>query len=200
MNYAIILCLCALIIIMLAMTFSRSQSLQRFGVIEFSLVLAVGGSALFGYMQAQQLTTDQYFQLFSVHFGGAYAYINELEQCDEYDDSAKKQKLGELEKLLNDILPVTYTEDESYRYVNAVVLERDETDNYRQCWFSGENTMFWQDVSERATPFSFCSASRTRFVSSRSFCPNKWYNAAVKRAPIGSSQIKKGFSILVSVT
>ena len=66
------------------------------------------------------------------------------------DDSAKKQKLGELEKLLNDILPVTYTEDESYRYVNAVVLERDETDNYRQCWFSGENTMFWQDVSERA--------------------------------------------------
>ena len=140
MNYAIILCLCALIIIMLAMTFSRSQSLQRFGVIEFSLVLAVGGSALFGYMQAQQLTTDQYFQLFSVHFGGAYAYINELEQCDEYDDSAKKQKLGELEKLLNDILPVTYTEDESYRYVNAVVLERDETDNYRQCWFSGENT------------------------------------------------------------
>ena len=150
MNYAIILCLCALIIIMLAMTFSRSQSLQRFGVIEFSLVLAVGGSALFGYMQAQQLTTDQYFQLFSVHFGGAYAYINELEQCDEYDDSAKKQKLGELEKLLNDILPVTYTEDESYRYVNAVVLERDETDNYRQCWFSGENTMFWQDVSEQA--------------------------------------------------
>ena len=150
MNYVIILCLCVLIIIMLAMVFSRSQALQRFGVMELSMVLAVGGSALFGYLQAKGLTTDQYFQLFSVHFGGVYAYVNELEQCDEDDDSAKKQKLGELEKLLNDILPVTYVEDESYRYVNAVVLERDETDNYRQCWFLGENTMFWQDASEQA--------------------------------------------------
>ena len=146
-NLVIVICLCIISIIMIAFVFSRSQSLQRFGIMEFLLVAAVVVSAFWGYLQAKQIIEEQYFQLFAVHFGNAYSYISELENSV----GTEKEKYEELEQLLTDILPITTVDDSEYRYINAVILKRDETDNYFECFAIGNDSEFWSRVATVGT-------------------------------------------------
>lgn len=146
-NLVIVICLCFISIVMIAFVFSRSQSLQRFGIMEFLLVSAVVVSAFWGYLQARQIIAEQYFRLFAVHFGNAYSYISELENSV----GTEKEKYKELEQLLTDILPITTVDDSEYRYVNAVILKRDETDNYFECFAIGNDEKFWGRVATVGT-------------------------------------------------
>lgn len=72
MDYIVGVSAAVAILICFVMILSHSQTLQRFGVMELVLMLVISGSMFLGYFMARDAMTEQYFQLFCVHFGSAY--------------------------------------------------------------------------------------------------------------------------------
>lgn len=136
----VILCLGIFIIVILTFMFSHSQALQRFGILECLLGIALGVSALFGYTQAQRVAEEQYLSLFSVNYGDAYSYIRELENAGE-EENLSEERFAE-------IFPVTERESDQYRYLNVAVLKRQESGNYEEIFSEGRDASFWKRVSE----------------------------------------------------
>ena len=183
MNLIIILCLSILFAVMLTFIFSHSQSLQRFGVIEFLLVMSVITGVLFGFMQAKEFATEQYFQLFSVHFGNAYSYVRELEEQSENNTIDEQNKFDELEQLLEDILPITTTDSESYKYLNSVILRRNRQGGYYECFFSGIDPGFWKNASQEGLELIQDSIN-TKAVAYRQISEQSGYIALTDREAI----------------
>lgn len=136
----VILCLGIFIILILTFMFSHSQALQRFGILECLLGIALGVSALFGYTQAQRVAEEQYLSLFSINYGDAYSYIRELENAGE-EGNLSEERFAE-------IFPVTERESDQYRYLNVAVLKRQESENYEEIFSEGRDASFWKRVSE----------------------------------------------------
>lgn len=114
-----------LLFILAVMLFSHSQSLQRFAVMEFLLVTAVAAAAYIGCAKAKGFMTAQYLSLFGVYVSSAQDYAGELELLTSPDSSAVWQAEGdELQKLLEQSLPVTTVDGEQSRYLTAAVYER----------------------------------------------------------------------------
>lgn len=107
------------------MLFSHSQSLQRFAVLEFLFVLALGITVLFGLTRAQEFMKEEYFSLFQVYISKAQAYAYEVEEMSDELSETLWQKTGDdLQALLEKSLPVTIVEEEEVRYLTAAVYER----------------------------------------------------------------------------
>lgn len=183
MNLIIILCLCILFVVMLTFIFSHSQSMQRFGVIEFLLVMSVIISVLFGYVQAKEFATEQYFQLFSVHFANAYSYIRELEGFKENNTVIEQSKFDELGQLLEDILPITTADGESFKYYNAVIVRRNAQGGYYESAFNGVNPGFWKEASSECAKL-IQDAINTKAVTYRQISEKSAYIALTDREAI----------------
>lgn len=114
-----------LLFILAVMLFSHSQSLQRFAVMEFLLVVAVTAVAYMGFTKAKSFMTTQYLSLFGVYISGAQDYAGELEQLTSLDSAAAWQTEGDdLQNLLEQSLPVTKVDGEQSCYLTAAVYER----------------------------------------------------------------------------
>lgn len=80
MDNVILLCLVILLIIMIAMIFSRSQAVQRIGLTGLVLVLSIGGASLYGFLKSSEFAEEQYEQMYALSLGTVYAYMQELER------------------------------------------------------------------------------------------------------------------------
>ncbi|MBO5093454.1 MAG: hypothetical protein J6C33_03735 [Lachnospiraceae bacterium] len=133
MTQLLILGIVILLFALAAMLFSRSQSLQRFAVLEFLLLLGTTAAAVFGACRAEGFMRDQYFDLFRVYISEAQRYAGNLEDTEPEDSDAVWQKRGDdLEALLEASLPVTTVEGEEFRYLTAGVYERVSDGQYEE--------------------------------------------------------------------
>lgn len=122
-----------LIVILLVMLFSHSQSMQRFAVMEFCLVAAVTAAVWLGCTMAERAMTQQYLSLFGVYISEAQDYAGELEQrrTTAGADSIGWQEMGDgLQRILEQSLPVTTMDGEELRYLTAGIYERLDDGQY----------------------------------------------------------------------
>lgn len=114
------------------MIFSHSQSLQRFAVMEFLLVLLTSAGALFGLSEAGAFMKEQYFSLFQVYIGEAQKYAGNMEKEVTLTGSEVfwQEMSDELGVLLERTLPVTQMGSEEIRYLTAAVCERSDGEEY----------------------------------------------------------------------
>lgn len=109
------------------MLFSHSQSLQRFAVLEFLLVLAVLAASVSGFSRARTFMKEEYFSLFHVYIGEAQAYAYEVEEESRASSAAAWQKIGdEMQAILEKSLPITIRDGQEIRYLTAAAFERTE--------------------------------------------------------------------------
>lgn len=114
-----------ILIALLAMLFSRSQSLQRFAILEFLLILIVTMAMSFGLFGAKSFMKEQYFSLYRVYIGEAQIYARNVESSiTDGADSIWLTLENELDKILSQSLPVVSVDGEESFYLTAVVYER----------------------------------------------------------------------------
>lgn len=123
---------------------SHSQALQRFGVITVLLLSAVAGSVHFGYSKVCDAMTQQYLELFVVHFGSAYPYLSALETNAALGEEDVQEQFAQIAKILTDTLPVTTAGCQSLRYRNLCVVKDSGTGDFAECFFDGKNPRFWE--------------------------------------------------------
>lgn len=150
MDYIVGVSAATILIIWLAMILSHSQTLQRFGVMELVLMLAVSGSVALGYSGAQKAMTEQYFQLFCVDFGSAYAYINELETNETLLQGNTEEDFAQITGILADNFPITTVEQAPLRYRNLAVVKSGGPGDFQECFFDGANSRFWSEAKAEA--------------------------------------------------
>lgn len=113
------------IVLLAVMLFSRSQSIRHFAVLEFCLAVIVMVVVTLGYERAGQAMTEQYLSLFGVYVSEAQDYAGELEQFfGERDDAAWQEAGDQLQRLLEQSLPVTVADGEELRYLTAGIYEK----------------------------------------------------------------------------
>lgn len=114
-----------LIVVLVIMLFSHSQSMQRFAVLELCLAVIAAVAVAVGYGMAKQAMTEQYLSLFGVYISEVQDYAAELEQLSAEADDAVWQEAGDqLQRLLEQSLPVTTMDGEELRYLTAGIYER----------------------------------------------------------------------------
>lgn len=107
------------------MLFSHSQSLQRFAVLEFMVLVGVAALWQISVTRNKDFLTSQYLSLFGVYLGDAQSYAGELEQLGAGEDTIDWNREGEdLQNLLDRSLPVTTVDGQQTRYLTAAVYER----------------------------------------------------------------------------
>ena len=107
------------------MLFSHSQSLQRFAVLEFMVLVGVAVLWQISVTRNKDFLTSQYLSLFGVYLGDAQSYAGELEQLGAGEDTIDWNREGEdLQNLLDRSLPVTTVDGQQTRYLTAAVYER----------------------------------------------------------------------------
>ena len=90
------------------MLFSHSQSLQRFAVLEFMVLVGVAALWQISVTRNKDFLTSQYLSLFGVYLGDAQSYAGELEQLGAGEDTIDWNREAEdLQNLLDRSLPVT---------------------------------------------------------------------------------------------
>lgn len=118
-----------IIIALLFMLFSHSQSLQRFAVLEFLLILMAGLSVLFGLYKAENYAEQQYFSALSAYLRGVQDYARDVEVGTLEEAQMSWETIGNnLETILGDSLPDV--EGEKYSYITMAVCRRFEEDSY----------------------------------------------------------------------
>lgn len=122
-----------ILIALLAMLFSRSQSLQRFAILEFLLILIVTLAMSFGLFGAKSFMKEQYFSLYRVYIGEAQIYARNVESSiTDGADSVWLTLENELDKILSQSLPVVSVDGEESFYLTAVVYERAAEGQYSE--------------------------------------------------------------------
>ena len=107
------------------MLFSHSQSLQRFAVLEFMVLVGVAALWQISVTRNKDFLTSQYLSLFGVYLGDAQSYAGELEQLGAGEDTIDWNREAEdLQNLLDRSLPVTTVDGQKTRYLTAAVYER----------------------------------------------------------------------------
>ena len=107
------------------MLFSHSQSLQRFAVLEFMVLVGVAALWQISVTRNKDFLTSQYLSLFGVYLGDAQSYAGELEQLGAGEDTIDWNREAEdLQNLLDRSLPVTTVDGQQTRYLTAAVYER----------------------------------------------------------------------------
>jgi len=147
MNHIILFFVAIWMIFLVAMMLSRSQTLQRFGVMEFLLVLILSCSAILGYALTVDNTTDEFFKMYSVYLQSADPFLEQLEK--EREEEGEPDWMGrdeELDELLEQILPVTTTGDGEYRYMRAVLTELSQDGTYAPVVALDEGHPLWEDI------------------------------------------------------
>jgi len=122
-----------ILIALLVMLFSRSQSLQRFAILEFLLILMVTLATTFGLINAKGFMEEQYFSLYRVYIGEAQTYARDVENSIADGVDAVWQTLGtEMETVLTQSLPVASVDGEEYSYLTAAIYERAAENQYSE--------------------------------------------------------------------
>ncbi len=148
MNVIIIFCLAVLLVIMAVMIFHRSQAVQRIGTIGLTLVLAIGGASLYGFLKASEFAEEQYEKMYTLSLGNVYSYMKELESNEEIYSYNNEELLKQSASAADDALPAVTNSDLSYMDMSLVC--KDETGTYYECYNDGQNKTFWNDVEDKA--------------------------------------------------
>lgn len=119
MGKLIVVCL-AIIIIFLAMLASRSQALQRFAALELALILAVSASTYVGCVRSEEFIQGQYLDMYGLYAERLGAYLQRLEESGA--DAAPEEEV--LMGLIDQALPMTTQDGESYSCLGAVLVRR----------------------------------------------------------------------------
>lgn len=131
MSPLLIIGIVIIIIALLVMLFSHSQSLQRFAVLEFLLILAIAATTLLGFSNARTFMQEQYFSLFSVYVNDVRIYGRDMETNISEDNTVLWKNIGDnLELILEQTLPVTNIDGENVSYLATTVYEKTGTDEY----------------------------------------------------------------------
>lgn len=131
MSPLLIIGIVIIIIALLVMLFSHSQSLQRFAVLEFLLILAIAATTLLGLSNARTFMQEQYFSLFSVYVNDVRIYGRDMETNISEDNTVLWKNIGDnLELILEQTLPVTNIDGENVSYLATTVYEKTGTDEY----------------------------------------------------------------------
>lgn len=149
MNNVILLCLIILLIIMIAMICSRSQAIQRIGMIGFVLVITIGGASLYGYLKSAEFAEEQYKQMYALSLGNVYVYMQELESNDEIYSYNSEETLSMASEIMDNALPAV-SEEETSSYLDLTLVRRDDTGDYYECYSDGQDTGFWESVKDTA--------------------------------------------------
>ena len=122
-----------LLFAIVAMLFSRSQSLQRFAVMEFLLLLAVVTISAFGIYRAQDFMKNQYINLLRVYINDAQMFAYDLETLMAQDEEISWETTAdELQMVLEASLPVTTIDGEKTRFLSAGIFERISEGQYAE--------------------------------------------------------------------
>lgn len=125
MNQLLVFGIVIVLFALVVMIFSHSQSLQRFAVLEFLMIVGVAGLWYMGITQNKDFMTEQYLSLFSVYLGDAQRYAGELEYLETEGNSVEWKQEGEtFQNLLNESLPVTTVDGKTSSFMTAAIYER----------------------------------------------------------------------------
>lgn len=118
-----------ILIALLIMLFSRSQSLQRFAILELLLIVIVTLTVFLGVTQVQEFAMEQYFAQKTHALGAVRDYVRDMETGSLEDSEFIWQGIGDdIEALLSQTLVVA--EGEEYSYEALAICERTEQDTY----------------------------------------------------------------------
>lgn len=121
-----------ILITLLIMLFSRSQSLQRFAVFEFLLIAVVVLAVVFGLGNAKAFMKEQYFSLFRVYIGETQIYARDVEaQISNGTENLWQTIQTDLDTLFKQNLPITMVGEEECSYLTAAVAERVSEKEYQ---------------------------------------------------------------------
>ena len=150
MDNVILLCLVILLIIMIAMIFSRSQAVQRIGLTGLVLVLSIGGASLYGFLKSSEFAEEQYEQMYALSLGTVYAYMQELESNEEIYSYNSNEMMESSASVVNDALPTVSDGEGSSDYIDLTLVRRDDTGNYFECYQDGQDKEFWDENKDTA--------------------------------------------------
>lgn len=127
--FGIVIILFALV----AMLFSRSQSLQRFAVMEFLLLFAVLTISAVGVNRAQGFMKNQYINLLKVYISEAQTFAFDLETYGTQEgETSWETSADELQMILEASLPVTTIEGQKTKFLSAGIFERVSEGQYAE--------------------------------------------------------------------
>lgn len=129
MNYIVWIVCVVFAILSISMVLSNSQAYRRFAVMELMLIMLTIASAGIGFNKAKDIVTDNYMELYAVYYGDMEKNIASLEAMEANGIDWKEVK-ADLEKDLNNSLPVVTIDENMYRFDKAVVLQREEEGRY----------------------------------------------------------------------
>lgn len=125
MNQLFVFGIAIVLFALVVMLFSHSQSLRRFAVLEFLMIIGVTGLWYLGITQNKDFMTEQYLSLFSIYLGDAQNYAGELEHLETEGNSVEWKQEGEtLQNLLDESLPVTTIDGQASSFLTAAIYER----------------------------------------------------------------------------
>ncbi len=165
MNIIIIFCLAVLLVAMAVMVFNRSQAVQRIGTIGLTLVLAIGGSSLYGFLKASEFAEEQYEKMYTLSLGNVYSYLKELESNEEIYSYNSEDLLKQSASAVDDALPAVKDNDLSYLDMSLVC--RDESGTYYECYSDGQDKSFWDDTEKKALDMIAVSIKKQTAVCRR---------------------------------
>ena len=167
MSIVILLCLIILLMIMIALIFSRSQAVQRTGVFGVVLILTVSGVSFYGYKEASSYAESQYINMYSAAFGNAYSYMQQLESNEEIYSYNNEDTMAETADVVSNLLPAVTNGTVASGYVDVALVHKDQDGLYYECYHDGQDNNFWSDVETDAVTLIENSIKRQSAVCRR---------------------------------
>lgn len=149
MEIAWIIGICIVVIALLALVFTHSMAMQRFGVMELFTLVAVAGCMWIGYHETVSNVAEEYGALITAQVSGLRPYMNELETAGKVQNGALELYSDLGTYLTTWVTGLSDSDELPYESASLVQLGSDGT--YAECFTVGENQIFWTERKEEGT-------------------------------------------------
>lgn len=134
-------------IVMIMLLFTHSLSLQRFGIMEFLIMLTVSTCVYLGYKDSEAVWSEQYFEIYTAQYSRLYTYMGELENASDTQEGAL-HLYSKLDKAVREAVTGIEGNQMDKAFRSVVLVQREREGGYAECYSISEEPYFWSEHEE----------------------------------------------------